>query len=170
MNAARSATRPRLLLTAGSLLFGAGFIIWPGCVSAPLVPSRAPAGNLQKQDVKFSKTARLTRQDITAKLGQPDFWFADLNVAAYRLNKVSRSRLVLLFGVVPLAVDDDNPGLEVALIQYDPSGIKLRQTRRTVREPYSMIGTMISGPQHDPAFEALVREAATAWVRPGSKR
>jgi len=104
------------LLAAGAL-FAAGFIVWPGCATPPLPASRTPVSSLRRTDFSFVKGAN--KSNIVSKLGEPDEYFADLRVACYKLNRVSRRRLWLLFGVVPVAAPKDLANLEVAMIQFD---------------------------------------------------
>ena len=88
-------------------------------VLRPLPSSRTPVGSVRRADVRAAKREQLTKAEIVHRLGKPDVWYADLKVACYKLNDVSRRRLVLLFGVVPIGVPEDNQGLEVAMFQFD---------------------------------------------------
>jgi hypothetical protein len=105
-------------LAVGALA-AAAFIIWPGCVSAPLPSSRHPLSAFKPVDFKFAKNAHPTRGEIVAKVGEPDQYFPDLHVACYRLNRLTRGRLILLFGLLPVGGFKDNDRLEVAMIEYD---------------------------------------------------
>ena len=108
----------RAFLAAGALC-AAGFIVWPGCATPPLPSSRKPVSSLRPADFSFGKSAHPSRIDIVSKIGKPDEYFADLRVACYKLNRLTRRRLWLLFGVLPVAAPKDADRLEVAMIQYD---------------------------------------------------
>lgn len=108
----------RAFLAAGAF-FAAGLILWPGCATPPLPASRTPISPLKRADFSFVKEANPTRDDVIAKLGQPDEYFPDLRVACYKLNNIKRHRLVLLFGILPVGAYQDAPGIEVAMIQFD---------------------------------------------------
>ncbi len=108
----------RAFLAAGAF-FAAGLILWPGCATPPLPASRTPISPLKRADFSFVKDTHPTRDDVIAKLGQPDEYFPDLRVACYKLNNIKRHRLVLLFGILPVGAYQDAPGIEVAMIQFD---------------------------------------------------
>ena len=74
----------RAFLAAGAF-FAAGLILWPGCATPPLPASRTPISPLKRADFSFVKEANPTRDDVIAKLGQPDEYFPDLRVAISRL-------------------------------------------------------------------------------------
>lgn len=85
-----------------------------------LPAKRTLLSNLRTADFKNVPTIgqiRPTRTDIEAKLGAPDEYFADLRVAAYRLNEVKRKRLWLLFFVLPVGVSQEPDQLEMGLIE-----------------------------------------------------
>lgn len=152
---------------AAAALWAAGFVLWPGCATPSLPSSRTPAGHLQKSDVKFAKKGPLKKSDVIAKLGKPDVYFEDLRVACYRLNHLSRHRLVLLLGVIPIGALKDSPGLEVAMFQFDAEGNVLGRDRRTVREEFSWYMTQVA-PRPGDQFNSLLREEAVQWVRGSS--
>jgi hypothetical protein len=131
-----------------------GFVVWPGCITAPLPSRRTPANSLEKSELKFVKHSRASKGDVFAHLGKPDAWYDDLRVACYFLNHVSRDRLVLLLGVIPMGTQEEHPGLEVVLLQFDGQDRVMRHDRRTVRIPP----------------ETLLRTEAEQWVRGGRKR
>jgi hypothetical protein len=108
----------RAFLAAG-VLCAAGFIVWPGCATPPLPASRTPVSSLKRADFSFGKGAHPGRDEIVAKVGHPDEYFADLKVACYKLNKIKRRRLVLLFGILPIGAPQDPDGIEVAMIRFD---------------------------------------------------
>jgi hypothetical protein len=139
----------RPFLAAGALC-AAGFIIWPGCASPPLPATRTPVSSLKPADFSFGKGAHPSQDDIVTKVGKPDEYFADLRVACYKLNQVKRRRLVLLFGVLPIAAPKDHDNLEVAMIQFDEQD---RAQRIEVRIIYTFPG--------DPGG---LRNAARQWM------
>ena len=164
------AKRVGLSLVAAAL-WAAGFVVWPGCATPPLPSSRTPVSNVQRSDVAFVKRSRPMKGEVIARLGKPDEEYADLRVACYHLNHLSRHRLMLFLGVVPMGTDEDSLGLEIVMFQFDDQGKMLRHTRRTVRHPYSggwvSVGPTITSPGAVPAgyFSKLVRTAAEEWVR-----
>jgi len=106
-------------LLAAGVLFAAGFIVWPGCATPPLPASRTPVSSLRRADFSFVKRGHPGKGDIVSNLGEPDEYFADLRVACYKLNPVSRRKLWLLFGVLPIGAPKDLANFEVAMIQFD---------------------------------------------------
>ena len=109
----------KVALLAAGALFTAGFVVWPGCATPPLPASRTPLSSLKRSDFSFVKRVHPNREEIVSKLGKPDLYFADLEVACYKLNEIKRSRLCLLFGILPIYAFRDPGCLEVAMIQYD---------------------------------------------------
>ena len=105
-------------LAAGALC-AAGFIVWPGCATPPLPASRTPLSSLKRADFSSLKRAHLSQDEIVARVGRPDEYFTDLRVACYKLNQIKRRRLMLLFGVLPIAAPQDPGAIEIAMIQYD---------------------------------------------------
>lgn len=160
-----------ILWVAAAAVWAAGFVVWPGCATPPLPSSRTPVANIQRSDVAFVKRSRPLKSEVIARLGKPDDDYADIRVICYHLNHLSRHRLMLFLGIVPVGVPEDNLGLEVVMFQFDAQGKMLRQTRRTVRHPYSWFGlsafSSVTSPAAVPAgfFSKLVRTAAEEWVR-----
>lgn len=152
-------------------LWTAGFVVWPGCATPPLPSKRTPIGNVQRADVTAVKRSQSTKSEVIARLGKPDEDYADLRVACYHLNHLSRRRLILFLGIVPMGEDTDNLGLEIVMFQFDEQGQMLRHTRRTVRDAYSMSWVIVTPTVTDPDalpagyFSKLVRTAAEEWVR-----
>ena len=104
---------------AAGLLAAVGFIIWPGCANVPLYPTRQPISSLKRTDFSFKKNTFPNRDDLVSKVGVPDEYFADLRVSVYKLNRMSRRRLWLLLGIIPVAAPKEFDGIEIALIQFD---------------------------------------------------
>jgi hypothetical protein len=125
---------------AAGALAAAAFIIWPGCVSAPLPSSRRPLSAFKPVDFKFAKNAHPTRDEIIAKVGEPDQYFSDLHVACYRLNRLTRERIVLLFALLPVGGYRDNDRLEVAMIEYDAQDRVKRIEVKAVGESAYLLG------------------------------
>lgn len=160
--------RTRRLGVLTGAFCAAGFVIWPGCISPPLPSSRTPVGSVRRSDVRAAKREQLTKAEIVHRLGKPDVWYPDFKVACYKLNDVSRRRLVLLFGVVPIGVPEDNKGLEVAMFQFDAQGGLLRSTRRTVRDQW-WSSFSIQVPVSQPPSNETLRDAAEQWARRTAK-
>lgn len=121
INSMKRASLQHFLLVLG-VLGVAGLLIWPGCATPPLPATRTPLSNLKAADFKFPRGSQPTRTELEAQLGKPDEFFEDLNVACYPLNKVSRRRLWLFLGVLPIAAPRDPDVTEVALIQFGDQG------------------------------------------------
>ncbi len=133
----RSQTRRPLVVFLGGVLFASvGFIIWPGCASAPLTITRKPVSTLDSKQVTSLNGHPLTRDEVEGRLGKPDEYFADVRVACYPLNHLNRRRLLLLLGVVPFGTYPDQLGGEVAMIQFDELG-KLQRVAIQKQFPYS---------------------------------
>jgi hypothetical protein len=105
-------------LTGGSL-FAAGFIVWPGCATPPLPDTRTPLSTHKRAEFSFKNNAHPSKDELVAKLGQPDEYYEDLRVSCYKLNRLKRRTLYLFLGILPMAWSRDGDGLEVAMIQYD---------------------------------------------------
>jgi hypothetical protein len=125
---------PHFLLVLGVLAV-AGLIIWPGCATPPLPATRTPLSRLRPADFKYepgSTQPRPSRLELEARLGQPDEYFEDLHVAAYRLNQVKRKRLWLLFFVLPVGTSSDPDQIEVGFVEYNDTGLVRRMTVQKV--------------------------------------
>lgn len=114
----KRASLQHFLLVLGALGV-AGMIIWPGCATPPLPATRTPLSNLRPTDFKFPRGSQPTRVELEAQLGKPDEFIEDRSVACYRLNKVSRRRLWLFLGVLPIAAPRDPDMIELGLVQFD---------------------------------------------------
>lgn len=113
-------------LFAAGVLCAVGFTVWPGCILTPLPSSRHPLSSLKSADFSQRKNTMPTRNEIDGKLGKPDEYFPDLHVACYKLNRLSRHKVLLLFGVLPVSMQRDLDRLEVGLIHFDDQGRALR--------------------------------------------
>ena len=123
-------TRRWQLLLSTALVAVGGFTVWPGCVVAPLPPSRKPMSALKGTDFAFVRDTRPTRREVIAKFGVPDEYYADVRVACYKLNAYKKTRLVLLAGVLPLGEGRPKEGTEVVLIQFDAQDRAKRVARK----------------------------------------
>jgi len=109
----------RRLLTGIGVLGTLALLIWPGCATPPLPSSRKPLSALRPADFSFKPDAPRFRRDILGQLGHPDEDHPQLGVVCYRLNQLTRRRLWLLFGVLPIAAPRDVDRLEIALLRFD---------------------------------------------------
>ncbi|MGV3756573.1 MAG: hypothetical protein ACO1QS_14420 [Verrucomicrobiota bacterium] len=107
------------LLIAACIVSIIGLVVWPGCASVPLRPTKTPVSVLEPADFALIKANTFPRTEVLAKIGPPDEHFADLRVSAYNLNKLTRRRFWLLFGVLPFGYGYFERGTEVALIEFD---------------------------------------------------
>ena len=105
-------------LVAG-LLSAAGFIIWPGCAWPPLPSTHHPVSFLKPADFSFKKNTHPPRAEILAKLGQPDGYYAENGVAYYKLDRLTRNRVMLLFFILPINTYPDSDRFKVAFLQFD---------------------------------------------------
>ncbi|MBI3879115.1 MAG: hypothetical protein HY301_03510 [Verrucomicrobia bacterium] len=96
----------------------AGLIVWPGCLSVPLPSSRKSISKLKPADFSFRKDAHPSRSEIVSRAGEPDKYFPEVRVACYKLNEITRSKL-MLFLILPMGTEANGAALEVAMIQYD---------------------------------------------------
>ena len=162
--------RTRAVSLAAGLLFTIGFIVWPGCATPPLPSSRTPVSALKRADMAFAKNSHPAKSEVIAKLGPPDKYFPDIRVACYKLNYLSRHRLWLFLGAIPIAAVEDEPGVEVAMFQFDAGGQTQRHAIRTIRKPYSWWGPMgtlprdAAGAVEKEYFTRAMKEDAHQWV------
>ena len=133
--------KTKTALVAAGVDFIAAFAIWPGCGAIPLPASRTPLSSFKPADFSFGKNEHATRDEVAAKIGQPNEYFADLRVACYKLNRVNRRRLVVLF-LIPVGAPKDGDSLEVAMIQYDDQDREQRVEIRTLAGDYLKPGTL----------------------------
>lgn len=154
----KRASLRHFLLVLGALGV-AGMIIWPGCATPPLPAKRTPLSNLRVTDFKYPRGSQRTRTELEAQLGKPDEFFEDLNVACYRLNKVSRRRLCLLLGVIPIAAPRDPDVIELGMVQFDAqqrvsrAGVK---TERIISDPGTSFPEGQAPWDRRPRFRGLV--------------
>src|ERR1051325_10125693 len=97
----------------------AALTVWPGCISAPLPSARRAVLARKKEDFKFTKPPQPSRVELVIKLGEPDFYFENIRVACYRVNEVTRRRIWLCLGIIPMEVQRYPGDLDVAFIEFD---------------------------------------------------
>jgi hypothetical protein len=150
-------------LLAGALC-AAGFIVWPGCAFPPLPASRTPLSIHARGEFSLKKSAHPSRDEVIARLGPPDEYFADLRVSCYKLNEVKRRRLVLFLGILPIGVPEDPVCLEVVMIQFDDQDRAQRREIRIIPRyffPYGAYGYQST--MSAEALRSLVRGEAQRW-------
>lgn len=120
MQGARHHRRARLIsvLCGAALISISALTIWPGCASVPYKTIRKPIGERKPQDFDFLKAGRLTRAEMIRKVGEPDDYYPDMRVACYRVNEVTRRKLVLVF-LLPLGRETEVGAADVAFVQFD---------------------------------------------------
>jgi hypothetical protein len=103
-----------------SAIWVAANVVWMGCVYIPLPARHQPVRPWTNSDVKAANKAKLSRDEVVAKLGSPDAYLSDLHIACYRVNTISKRDLVLFLLVIPLGTEDSYPGaFDLALIEFD---------------------------------------------------
>ena len=128
-----SKTTSALLLT--TLFWIASLFIWPGCYSLEK-SSRTPFRARKESNFSPSKVNQLTRTEMIAKLGEPDFYSKELNVAGYMINAINH-RTVTMFLVVPIMIQHHEGGQNVALIEFDGQDHVVRSVIKTMDRPLS---------------------------------
>lgn len=143
---------PKTAVLAAGVLCGVALIIWPGCATPRLAASRKPISSLRVADFTFLNGEHPTRLEVINRLGKPDVLLPEFRVSCYRVNRVTRRRLWLLFGVLPIAAPKDPDQVEFALIQYNDQEQAQRFTIRTL-----------------PDYPNSLRHAAREWVKMETK-
>ncbi len=152
---------PLLLLTGG--LSVAGLVIWPGCATPPLPATRTPLSTVRASDFKFPRGSEPDRAELEARLGPPGSYFDDLNVACYPLNRVSRRRLWLFLGVLPIAAPRDPDLTEVALVQFDAQS-RIWRVGLKSELPVRYFGTQLPPDWPGGVPENRFRRIAERWL------
>jgi hypothetical protein len=110
-------------------------MVWMGCVSAPVTPSKKLAIYRDKSDFDFAKKSKNTtlpsRDEIEQKLGKPDSYLPDTKVAIYQMDVRQRREVILLLFLIPLDVYEVQKS-QLALIEYDDS-FKVKSIKFRVR-------------------------------------
>jgi len=110
-------SQSRIIFLGVSILWIAANIAWLGCAIVPLPSSHKSINSRKTADFKFVKKSEPTREEVIAKLGQPDAYLEDLHVACYQVNAVTRRALWIMF-LIP-SVDRYMDHYDLALIQFD---------------------------------------------------
>lgn len=134
------AKHPLVTFALSVFLLAAGYIVWPGCATAPLPSKRSPMSSFGPNPEQIAALGERSpfREEVERQTGKPDEYFADVRVACYPLNHLNRKRLVLFLGIIPAGTFQDVPGAEVAMIQYDEQG---RMQGAAIRKQYPYSGT-----------------------------
>ena len=95
-------------------------LLTSGCVwFAPLPQKHLPISSRKSEDYEFVKWGHPERSAVEAKLGTPDLFCPDLHVDVYRVEKIERPKVKLLFCLIPVGWFNDYPGIQTAYIQFD---------------------------------------------------
>ena len=144
------------------LLAATGLIVWPGCATPPLPSKREPIAMRKAADFKPSRSGPTTRAELIDRMGEPDRYLADLRIACYRINKVTKRNLWLLFLVIPINVEKRPGYVEVAFVRFDEADRITHAGRKIIssgipRPPWPMPAN--SGRITEPSLE----KAALQW-------
>ncbi|SRR6266540_1869169 len=113
----RSKTKTALLVSA--VLWVVAMMLWPGCATPPLPSSRTPILSRKKEDFAFPKSPPPSRTEVVSKVGEPDAYLPDLRVACYRVNEVTKRKLWLCLGILPVNVERLPGYVDIAFIEFD---------------------------------------------------
>ena len=115
----RSKTKTALLVSA--VLWVVAMMVWPGCATPPLPSSRKPILSRKKEDFAFPRSWPPSRSDIVRRIGEPDAYLPNQRVACYRVNEVTKRKLWLCLGVIPINVEKLRGYVDIAFIEFDES-------------------------------------------------
>ena len=102
-----------------SVVWVAANIVWLGCSVLPLPARHDPVMSRTTAEFKSAKKSKLSREEMIAKLGRPDAYLADLRIACYHVNSITKRGLDL-FLIFPLATEGGGPvDYDLALIKFD---------------------------------------------------
>ncbi len=148
--------RPILKTVFLALLSCALCLFATGCAYyAPLPTKHYPISSRSTTDFDFVKSAQPPRSEVEAKLGKPDLFCEDLQIAVYPIEKLERHKLVLLFFIIPIRSFADYPGFQIACIEFDAQG---RARRLGFTKQYTGYGVRRLSDQD-------LRYAAEEWVK-----
>ena len=101
-------------------------MVWLGCAYLPLPARHDPVHDSVSfrttAEFKSAKKSKLSREEMIAKLGQPDAYLSDLHIACYHVNTITKRNLVLFLLMIPLGTDYGGGGgaqFDLALLQFD---------------------------------------------------
>ena len=112
-------TKAKTALLVSGVFWVIATMIWPGCATPPLPSSRKPISSRKPADFAFVKSTQPSRREVVERLGEPDAYFAGLRVACYRVNTVTRRKLWLFLGIIPIGVSKMPGELDIAFIEFD---------------------------------------------------
>jgi hypothetical protein len=112
-------SKAKMAFVFSAILWIIGVIVWPGCVTPTLPPTRSPIAARNKADFEFVKSSQPSREEVTIKLGEPDAYLSDLRVACYRVTTVKRREVFLVLFVIPVSIDKLPDQYDVALVEFD---------------------------------------------------
>jgi len=108
------------ILIAWAVFSVAALTVWPGCISVPAPSVRKSILARKSEDYAFTKPPPPSRAEVISQVGEPDVYYADIRVAGYRINELSRRKLWLCLGVIPMGVHSISIGdFEIAFIEFD---------------------------------------------------
>jgi hypothetical protein len=95
-------------------------ILLTGCIIVPAGSSKRPLASSNKE-CSFIRVGQTSRSDITNRLGAFDEYFDELHVGSYRLNEITRTRLWLALGIIPVGTSKVQDRDEIAYFEFDSS-------------------------------------------------
>ena len=128
-------------------------MVWMGCVSAPLPSRKKPVIFRNKTAIDFvvnaSSNSHLSQQEVISKLGQPDAYFKNQQIACYKIDSKTQRKVFLFLFLIPIDVYEYQQ-YDVALVEYDKNLISTR---------VAVVA------QYDPGnFESTARLAVENWL------
>jgi hypothetical protein len=100
-------------------------IFFTGCIIVPAGSTRRPLASADKE-FSFVKVGQTSRSEITNRLGAFDEYYDDLHVGAYRLNEITRTRLWLALGIIPVGTSKVQDRDEIAYFKFDSADLVTR--------------------------------------------
>ena len=114
-------SKSTLVFVLLSAIWVAANIVWMGCIYIPLPAKHEPFMSRTKSEIKTANRSKLSRDEVTAKLGTPDAYLPDLHVACYRINSINKRALMLLL-IIPLGTESRGlEGYDLAMLEFDPT-------------------------------------------------
>ena len=112
-------TKTKNALLASGVLWVVATMVWPGCATPPLPTSRKPIASRKPEDFAFVKSTQPSRREVVGRLGEPDAYYTGIRVACYPVNTVTRRKLWLFLGIIPVGVSKMPGELDIAFIEFD---------------------------------------------------
>jgi len=91
-----------------------------GCLIPTVAKTRRPLSS-KTNDFSFVRVGETTLSDITNRVGRFDEYFDDFHIGAYHLNEITRWRLWLAFGVLPISVTSIQDREDITYFEFDQS-------------------------------------------------